>query len=72
LHLATFSKETTHCEVFYNRRNLTKKSYKSACQNHDGTDHWYFGSIAQVTTAAVDLALADLKGGSLEKLLATV
>ena len=39
--------------------NLTEKSYKSACQEHEDSDHWYFGSIAQVTIAAVDFTLVD-------------
>ena len=42
---------------------LTKESYKSACQKHDDADHWYFGSIAQIARAAVNLALGDRDGG---------
>ena len=51
--------------------NLREKSYKSACKEHDGADHWYLGSIAQVSTAAVDLTLGDLHRG-LGKLFAVV
>ena len=38
--------------------NSTKKSDKSACEQHDGADHRCFGSIAQVSLAAVDVTLA--------------
>ena len=42
---------------FYAAPNLTEESFESACQNQEGADQWYFGSIAQVTLAAVDIAL---------------
>ena len=38
---------------------LTKESYKSACHKHDGADHEYFGSIAQIARATVNLALGS-------------
>lgn len=42
---------------------LTKESHKNACQKHDGADHWYFGSIAQIARAAVDFALGEWDWG---------
>ena len=39
--------------------NSTDKSYKSACQEHEDGDLWYFGSIAQVTIAASDFTLVE-------------
>ena len=41
-------------------QHLTKKNNNGACHQYDDADHWYFGSIAQVTTAAVVLALDDV------------
>ena len=43
--------------------SLSSKSYNSAWQQHDGTDHWYFGSIAQVFFTAVDFAYDDFPWG---------
>ena len=44
-------------------RTLTSKTYDSACQHHDSADHWYLGSIAQVTFTALDFALGDFPRG---------
>ena len=63
----------SHKSLIFAAPNLTEESYESACQNQEGADHnlvprafpmvgadqWYFGSIAQVTLAAVDIALVD-------------
>ena len=43
--------------LFVHVENQRKESYKSACKERDGPDHWYFSSVAQVTLAAVDLAV---------------
>ena len=39
--------------------SLSSKSYNSAWQQHDGADHWYFGSIAQISFTAVEFAFGD-------------
>ena len=44
-------------------RTLTSKTYDSACQQHDSADHWYLGSIAQVTFTTVDFAFGDFRWG---------
>ena len=44
-------------------RTLTSKTYDSACQHHDSADHWYLGSIAQVTFTTVDFAFGDFRWG---------
>ena len=38
---------------------LTKISYQSACQEQEAADHRYFGSIAQVGVATVDIAIFE-------------
>ena len=43
--------------------SLSSKSYNSAWQQHDGADHWYFGSIAQVSFTAADFAFGDFHWG---------
>ena len=48
-----------HKSLIFAAPNLTEESYESACQNQEGADQWYFGSIAKVTFAAVDIALVD-------------
>ena len=51
-------------------RTLTSKTYDSTCQHHDGADHWYLGSIAQVTFTALDFAFGDFPcGGELFAIL---
>ena len=49
----------SHKSLIFAAPNLTEESYESACQNQEGADQWYFGSIAQVTLATVDIALVD-------------
>ena len=46
-----------HKSLIFAASNLTEESHESACQNQESADQWYFGSIAQVTLAAVDMAL---------------
>ena len=48
-----------HKNLSFAAPTLTEESYESACHNQEGADQWYFGSIAQVTLAAVDIALVD-------------
>ena len=43
--------------------SLSSKSYNSAWQQHDGAEHWCFGSIAQVSFTAVEFAFGDVHRG---------
>ena len=52
--------------------NLREKSFKSACKEHDGADHWYLGSIAQVTLATFDLTPGKHNRGIWDKKVFTV
>jgi len=40
---------------------LMGKKDKGACQEQETTGHWYFGSIAQITVAAAEIARFDIK-----------
>ena len=40
---------------------LMEKNYKGACKEQETTGHWYFGSIAQITVAAGEIARFDIK-----------
>ena len=52
-------KELNQCYVFIELKVLTAKNCQSADQKHDTADCRYFGSIAQVTFAAIEITLSD-------------
>ena len=52
-------KELNQCYVFIELKVLTAKNCQSADQKHDTADCRYFGSIAQVPFAAIEITLCD-------------
>ena len=51
---------------------LIEKNYEGACQEQETTGHWYFGPIAQITVAAVEIARFDIKPLAFENLTTIV
>ena len=49
-------------------RSTKRKNCNSACQEKEATDHWHFGSIAQVTIATVYIANLDVIPQAFNKL----
>ena len=49
-------------------RSTKRKNCNNACQEKEATDHWHFGSIAQVTIATVYIASLDVIPQAFNKL----
>ena len=49
-------------------RSTKRKNCNRACQEKEATDHWHFGSIAQVTIATVYIASLDVIPQAFKKL----
>ena len=49
-------------------RSTKRKNCNRACQEKEATDHWHFGSIAQVTIATVYIASLDVIPQAFNKL----
>ena len=49
-------------------RSTKRKTCNNACQEKEATDHWHFGSIAQVTIATVYIASLDVIPQAFNKL----